>query len=274
MSLSRQTDLAELIPDEAQAPVVGVSSHWPSRSEKARHTHARHQLMYSQKGVIHVSTPTGSWILPPTRSIWISGGIPHALVVKRPVELITLWVDRNARGAPRWTGCNVVSVSPLIRELLIVCSEQPWDYPPASRSSHLARVLLEQLEVHEQAPLELPELSDPRAERVAAMLKADPADRRPLAALASAAGASHRTIERLFASETGMSFGRWRVRHRMIAALEQLAHGEGVSNVAHAVGYETPSSFIAAFRASFGTTPTAYFQDFHDRSPSKQQSRP
>jgi AraC-like DNA-binding protein len=265
MSLSRQTALAELIPDEAEALVVGVSSHWPSRSEKAQHTHSRHQLMYSQKGVIHVSTPTGSWILPPTRSIWISGGTPHALVVKRPVELITLWVDRDAPGAPCWTGCNVVSVSPLLRELLIVCSELPWDYPPGSRSSRLARVLLEQLEMHEQAPLELPELSDARAERVAAMLRANPADPRPLAELASAAGASHRTIERLFACEARMSFGRWRVRHRMITALEQLAHGESVSNVAYAVGYETPSSFIAAFKASFGTTPTAYFQDTSHR---------
>ena len=131
MSLSRQTALAKLIPDKAKAPVVGVSSQWPSRSEKALHTHSRHQLMYSQKGVIHVSTPTGSWILPPTKSIWISGGTPHALVVKRPVELITLWVDRDAPGAPHWTGCNVVSVSPLIRELLSICSEQPWDYPPS-----------------------------------------------------------------------------------------------------------------------------------------------
>jgi AraC-like DNA-binding protein len=270
MSLSRQTALAELSPDNARAPVVGVSHHWPSHSEKAQHTHARHQFMYSQKGVIHVSTPTGNWILPPTRSIWISGGTPHALLVKRPVELTILWVDRDAPGAPDWSGCNVVNVSPLIRELLSSCAEQPWDYPPASRSSRLAQVLLEQLEVHEQAPLELPELSDPRAERVAAMLRADPADRRPLVALAAAAGASHRTIERLFASETGMSFGRWRVRQRMIAALEQLAHGDSVSNVADAVGYETPSSFIAAFRDSFGTTPTAYFQDVHDRRATRE----
>jgi len=269
MSLSRQTDLAELIPDEAQAPVVGVRSHWPSRSEKAQHSHDRHQLMYSQKGVIHVSTSSGSWILPPKKSIWISGGTPHTLLVTRPVDLIILWVDRDAPGAPHWTGCNVVNVSPLIRELLSVCSEQPWDYPPVSRSSRLAQVLLEQLEMHEQAPLELPELSDPRAERVAALLRADPADRRPLAELAAAAGGSHRTVERLFASETGMSFGRWRVRLRMITALEQLAHGDSVSNVAFAVGYETPSSFIAAFRDTFGTTPTAYFQDVHDRRAGK-----
>jgi AraC-like DNA-binding protein len=44
-----------------------------------------------------------------------------------------------------------------------------------------------------------------------------------------------------------------------------LAHGDSVSNVADAVGYETPSSVIASFRATFGTTPTAYFQDVHDR---------
>jgi AraC-like DNA-binding protein len=263
MSPSRQT---VLVPDEAQPPVVGVSRHWPSKSEKAQHVHARHQLMYSQKGVIHVSTPTGSWILPPTKSIWISGGSPHALLVKRPVELTILWIDPDAPSAPDWTGCNVVNVSPLIRELLIVCSELPWDYPLHSRSSRIAQVLLEQLEVHEQAPLELPELTDPRAARVVAMLRADPADRRPLAELASAAGASHRTIERLFTTEARMSFGRWRVRHRMITALEQLAHGESVTNVAFAVGYETPSSFIAAFKDSFGTTPTAYFRDEDTRA--------
>jgi AraC-like DNA-binding protein len=182
-------------------------------------------------------------------------------------------VARDAPGAPDWTGCKVVSVSPLIRELLKVCSEQPWDYPRASRSSRLAQVLLEQLEVHEQAPLELPELTDPRAKRVAAMLRADPADRRSLAELASAAGASHRTIERLFASETGMSFGRWRIRHRMITALEKLANGHTVGNVAYAVGYESPSSFVAAFRDTFGTTPTSYFENVRNQRSSKPVQR-
>jgi AraC-like DNA-binding protein len=257
MSPSRQTTL---IPDSATAPVVGANSLWPPNSEKKTHSHARHQLMYSAKGVIHVSTGSGRWILPPTKAIWISGGTPHALLVKRPVELIVLWVHPDAPGTPPWTGCNVVSVSPLVRELICACASQSWDYQAESRSSHLAQVLLEQLDVHERAPLELPELSDPRAIRVADMLRADPADRRPLAELASAAGASHRTIERLFATEARMSFGRWRVRHKMLVALEQLAHGESVGNIADAVGYESSSSFIAAFRDTFGTTPTAYFQ--------------
>jgi AraC-like DNA-binding protein len=64
-----------------------------------------------------------------------------------------------------------------------------------------------------------------------------------------------------------MSFGAWRMKHRMIAALELLAHGEGVGNVAFAVGYESPSSFVAAFRAMFGTTPARYFNLREETNP-------
>jgi AraC-like DNA-binding protein len=56
----------------------------------------------------------------------------------------------------------------------------------------------------------------------------------------------------------------------MITALENLANGDSVSNVADAVGYESPSSFIAAFKDSFGTTPTTYFENMHNRRVSKE----
>lgn len=257
MSFSRQTTLR---PDDATAALVGATTQWPPRSEKELHSHSRHQLMYSVKGVIHVSTAHGGWILPPSKALWISGGTPHALVVKRPVELIALWAAPQAPGVPDWDGCKVVNVSALVRELIRACASHPWDYPDDSQAARLSRVLLEQLVPHEQAALELPEPLDPRALRVVNMLKANVSDPRTLPELASEAGASPRTIERLFTHEAGMSFGRWRVRHKMLAALEMLAHGESVSKVSFATGYETPSSFITTFKSTFGTTPTAYFQ--------------
>nr|WP_234364837.1 AraC family transcriptional regulator [Streptomyces sp. RTd22] len=55
--------------------------------------------------------------------------------------------------------------------------------------------------------------------------------------------------------DTGMSFDRWRVHVRLRAALSLLAEGQPVSRVAHAVGYATPSAFLAAFRRTVGTTP-------------------
>jgi AraC-like DNA-binding protein len=69
-----------------------------------------------------------------------------------------------------------------------------------------------------------------------------------------------RTAARLFRRETGMSLGQWRLQLRLLTALEQLAEGEAVSNVALNVGYADVSSFIAVFKAALGQTPTKYFR--------------
>lgn len=65
------------------------------------------------------------------------------------------------------------------------------------------------------------------------------------------------TIERLFKSETGLGFGKWRQQLRLGHALRLLAAGEAVTNVALEVGYY--SAFISAFRMTFGQTPGQYF---------------
>lgn len=73
------------------------------------------------------------------------------------------------------------------------------------------------------------------------------------------AGASARTLARIFREETGMTFGHWRQQIRLLAALERLAGGEAVTIVALECGYESPSSFIAMFRRALGVTPGKYF---------------
>ncbi|EFL27607.1 LOW QUALITY PROTEIN: AraC family transcriptional regulator, partial [Streptomyces himastatinicus ATCC 53653] len=104
-------------------------------------------------------------------------------------------------------------------------------------------------------PIDVPQPVDERVRAVADALLADPSDRRSLASHARAVGVSRRTLTRLFVDDTGMSFDRWRVHVRLRAALSLLAEGQPVSRVAHAVGYATPSAFLAAFRRTVGTTP-------------------
>jgi AraC-like DNA-binding protein len=126
--------------------------------------------------------------------------------------------------------------------------------------AHLVSVLLDQLQVMESDAIHLPLPRDGRAKRVAALLREQPADRRPLNELAKLAGASKRTLERLFKRETGLGFGKWRQQLRLGHALGRLAAGEAVSNVALEVGYESTSAFILAFRMTFGQTPGQYFR--------------
>jgi AraC-like DNA-binding protein len=86
---------------------------------------------------------------------------------------------------------------------------------------------------------------------------------------ARSAGASGRTLARLFRRETGMSFGAWRQQARLIEALTRLGAGEPVTHVALDLGYDSPSAFTAMFRRSLGVTPSRYFA-----SPSPAAARP
>ncbi len=43
-------------------------------------------------------------------------------------------------------------------------------------------------------------------------------------------------------------------------ALRMLGEGAKVTHAALEAGYSTPSAMIAAFRKTFGTTPTQYFK--------------
>lgn len=62
-----------------------------------------------------------------------------------------------------------------------------------------------------------------------------------------------------FRQATGHTPHEWLVGLRIEQARRLLAHPElAVTEVALAVGYETPSSFAAAFRKITGTTPTAF----------------
>jgi AraC-like DNA-binding protein len=124
---------------------------------------------------------------------------------------------------------------------------------------HLIDVLVDQLEIVQAVPLQLPTPSDPRAARVAAALQCAPGESRPIGWACKQAGASRRTIERLFQQETRMSLGKWRQQLRLLRSLQLLAAGEKITSAALEAGYSTPSAFIAMFRKALGTTPRRYF---------------
>lgn len=258
-ALSFTSNQHEADPDQATAPVVGATESWQP-SGLPEHSHRRHQLMYAVRGAIHVDTPMGNWMLPPSRAIWIRGGTAHSFTAKRLVELHVLYIEPGLMPAPTWQDCAVVNVTPLVRELVATSVELPWDYLEGSASDRLVRVLLEQLVQLPRAPVNLREPDDLRARRVTARLRADPATKETLKELAEVAAASPRTLERIFQVETGMSFTEWRHRLRLIEALEMLSERHAVNRVATAVGYDNPSSFISAFRVLFGTTPGCYFK--------------
>jgi len=97
--------------------------------------------------------------------------------------------------------------------------------------------------------------SDPRAAVIARHVLEHPTDTTTLDRLGRRYGAARRTVERLFRSQTGISFGLWQQKARMLTAVRLLAEGRSVTDAGLDAGYTSLSAFIAAFKRTFGCSP-------------------
>jgi AraC-like DNA-binding protein len=226
------------------------------------HSHPRGQLVYAARGVLSVHTERGTSIVPANRVAWIPAGYTHYHRAHSQTDMRILFLPASlARLAPDHPA--VFLVSGLAREVLLTLTG-PGNYDPAARNhdraalARLRRVLVDELHEAREQPLQLPEPRDDRLQAVAQMLYQQPADNTSLAELGQTIGASARTLSRLFHNELGMTFYQWRTQLRIYHALRLLADGHDTTHVAHACGWANPSSFIAAFTSTIGTTPGRY----------------
>lgn len=234
--------------------VAAMAKAFTAGDEIAPHAHERDQLIHAVLGTMRVSTASAAWIVPPDRAVYIPADVVHALSMHGAVEMRTLYIVPDARRdlprAPR-----VLGVSALLRALILALVEEPAAYDPAGRAGHVATLILD--EIVRATPLELavPMPADPRLRRLCEALLRDPSRGGTMDAWAASAGASERTLARLFARECGMPFAVWRQRVRLHSALAALARNEPIAAVARANGYASASAFTAAFRKTLGMTP-------------------
>jgi AraC-like DNA-binding protein len=260
--LSDESDWIE--PDDVPRPVVtyGFASETFGDFELDPHHHAKSQLLLVQRGALTCEVEGGMWIVPPRSAIWIPGGAVHAMKVTGALEGYGAFVAADF-GAGLPATCCTVSVTPLLRELLIRSANLPLLYEEGGANSRLMTVLLDELAVAKAEDLHLPMPADPRLRRIIDLMMAAPADRGSLDTWAGQAGMGARTLERLIRRETGMSFGRWRQQFSVILAVKWLAGGASIQQVVADLGYESVPSFVTMFRKALGTPPGRYMAERH-----------
>src|SRR6478609_8094455 len=92
MSLKRQTLALVNIRDPDGFPVRGLASTYRDGHRLDRHTHPWAQLVYAASGVMRVATPDATWLTPPTRAIWVPGGVAHEIEMRGTVAMRTLYL--------------------------------------------------------------------------------------------------------------------------------------------------------------------------------------
>ncbi|MEW6644020.1 MAG: helix-turn-helix transcriptional regulator [Pseudomonadota bacterium] len=222
------------------------------------HSHFRGQLFCIDSGLIHLRTQHGSWLLPPHRVGWIPPGERHKASVSGALSGWSVLIMPDAsRGLPD-KPC-VVGTNELLRALVRRAASWADQDHLSPEEDRLVAVLMDEIRRAPQEPLHLPMPTDERLARIATALISRPDDPRTLDQWAQWAGLSARTLRRAFQAQTGTSFAQWRQQARLTRALELLARGDAVATVADALGYASPSNFIAMFRRSFGASPARYF---------------
>lgn len=224
------------------------------------------ELVWAHGGVITVAVGQVLWVVPPAHALWLPAGTASDVRLAGRGVLRSVYIaPSDAHPAP--AAIAVVPLAPLLRELVrrvMTHGTLSADEPTHVR---LLGVLLDELTAKPVAPIELPMPVEPRARRAAlamqgALREGDPDAPMPTTTeLARAAGASVRTLERLFRAETGLSLGAWRQRARLVYAMTCLADGANVTEAGMAAGYASTSAFVAAFRRGVGVTPGAYAKD-------------
>jgi AraC-like DNA-binding protein len=224
-----------------------------------KHRHPVSQLIYAVRGVMVVQTADGQWVVPPTRALWMPALVTHGIRMVGHVRMRTVYVQpRGAPGLP--AECAVVTVSPLLSALILEAVNARLPYTQDSRDGRLMRLLIDEVVQLPTLPLNLPYPSDPRLRVIHERILKAPDDPSTLAMWARTFRLDPRTIHRLFVRDTGLTFGQWRRQARLLAALEMLARGERIVDIALAVGYRSPTAFSTMFHRQFGAPPTAYFE--------------
>ena len=243
--------------DELPQPVVGYTRDLKPGDSILPHSHRKAQFVFASAGVMTVTTDRGAFVVPPQYAVWMPAGIVHRINTRGHLAMRTLYVrDDAVPGLPEEV-C-VLRVSRLLRELVLAAVDIGPVYPSDGPEFRMMQVILDQLRSQPKVPLALAMPIDRRLRKVAEALVEDPSDNRGIEEWADVAGASPRTLARLFRSETGLSFRAWRQQLRLQRAVEMLSEGIPVTSVALDLGYESPSAFTAMFRRTLGRSPTRY----------------
>jgi AraC-like DNA-binding protein len=196
------------------------------------------------------------WSLPPSHALWLPGGVVHKIAMNGPVEMRTLYVrERHARRVRR--DCHVLFVSPLLRELILRAVELPRLYDERGMGGRIMKLIVDEISRLPPQPLGLRMPRDPRLLRLCTPLLRDVSAGGSIAQLGAGVGLSERSVMRLFAKETGLSFRRWQQQARLLKAFELFEQGRSVTRVALEVGYASPSAFAKMFRRALGRPPRA-----------------
>ena len=271
------------VPDSAR-PVRAKLRWLAGDTQVMPHRHPWAQVAISITGVIHLTVSHGTYIVPPSRALWIPAGVEHSVTMVEHADLRTLYFHQppgscgpqvlggTTQSTPHaesadWHQCRVLEVSGLLRALVREMPTQADDGTGLTaaerlREQHLSALIGDELARAAVVRLGVDMPHDKRLRHLCEAVLTDPTRHETLAEWARDTGASPRTVARLFRAELGSTFTQWRQQVILAKAVSLAAGRMPMGQIAAELGY-SPSAFSAMVRKSVGQSPGRFLGQQH-----------
>ncbi|UDF34773.1 UNVERIFIED_ORG: helix-turn-helix transcriptional regulator [Shinella sp. XGS7] len=274
-----------------ERPLRGKARRMAHQMDIQPHHHLWGQLVFSVAGAVRVSAEqsavaaaggepdqppqaladgralSSTFIVPPSRAVWIPPQVVHAVSAIEQADLRTLYLHASLLDSTRepWSRCRVLEVSPLLRELVLQLPVEPETAPREAaaleRERCITHLVVDELRRARSLRLGVALPRDKRLRRLCEAMIASPARHASLAGWAAEAGASERTLSRLFREQLGTGYAQWRTQVLLAHALSMAARSKPMSLIAAELGYASASAFTAMVTRTVGMPPSRFFAE-------------
>ena len=256
----------------AERPVRAKCRWLEADTQVKPHRHSWGQLAISTTGTIRLTVAQGTYIVPPSRALWVPPGMEHAVTMVESADLRTLYFfQTHGRCGPdvgpeeetAWRQCRVLNASDLLRAVVRELPTLPDDSLDLSeqdraREHHLSELLLDELRRASAVQLGVSLPQDKRLRLLCEAVLEDPTRYATLEDWARDTGASPRTVARLFRQQLECSFTQWRQQVVLAHAVSLAARNWPIQRIAAELDY-SPSAFSAMVRRTVGMPPAQFF---------------
>ncbi|HEX6705533.1 MAG TPA: helix-turn-helix transcriptional regulator [Albitalea sp.] len=249
----------------AQRPIRAKLHRLRTDTRVVPHHHPWGQLALSATGVVRLTVEHGTYLVPPSRALWIPAGVEHAVTVVEDADLRTLYLHHPPARVQPWRQCRVLEVSDLLRALVMAMDVRAdgtgavLSPDELQRERRIGALVLDELRLARPVRLGVDLPADKRLRSLCQAVLDDPIRHATLEGWARDSGASPRTVARLFRQELGTSFVQWRQQVLLAKALAMAARKLPMATIASELGYASPSAFSAMVRRSVGAPPSQFF---------------
>lgn len=227
------------------------------------HQHLKGQFLYTEGGVVYVTTIDKTYFLPARHYMWIPSGVGHAIYPSSAnVIMRNLYFPDEADQSSFFDKTAIYPITDLISQLVLFSHRYEGHIEESNKTAYRLTLALKSAlpELsHYQLPLALPYAREKRLKDVIAYMQHNLQSNIIFPVLATEFGLSERSLSRLFQNDVGMSFIQYLTLQRMVRAIQYLLEDKTpVKEVASLVGYNSIPTFSNTFYKTLGVRPSEY----------------